>query len=97
MFARVRDWFRRRWYREGQTLSRFLARDIRRDIVIVSAARLGEGFLTVRIRTINVLYVSHGLMPVPEFELAKEIPLAEIWRWSSQSWGGPPEGPSLVE
>ena len=36
---RIQGWSRRPRYREGRTLSRFIAPDIRREILIVSAAR----------------------------------------------------------
>jgi len=45
---------------------------VRRDIQIVSAARIDEGFITVRVRTSNVLYVSKGLSAKPDFEPAKD-------------------------
>ena len=97
MFARVRRWFRNRNLREGTTLSRFIARDVRRDILIVSAARADEGIVTARVRTTNVLYVSRGLVPQPEYEPPRELRIEEMWTWSGQSWGGLPDGTSIVD
>ena len=97
MFKSIHSWFRRRRFREGRTLSRFIARDVRRDIQIVSAARIDEGFITARIRTSNVLYVSKGLTAKSEFEPAREMRLDEIWKWTGKSWGGLPDGTSIVE
>jgi hypothetical protein len=97
MFKSIQNWFRRRRFREGKTLSQFIARDVRRDIQIVSAARIDEGFITVRIRTSNVLYVSKGLTDKPEFEPAREMRFDEIWTWVGKSWGGLPDGTSIVE
>jgi len=97
MFKTIQRWFRHRRFREGRTLSRFVARDVRRDIQIVSAARIDEGFITVRVRTSNVLYVSKGLSAKPDFEPAKEMRLDEIWKWTGNSWGGLPDGTSIVE
>src|SRR5262245_59844314 len=51
LFKSIRDRLRRWRYREGRTLSRFIARDIRREILIVSAARVEEGIITGRGRT----------------------------------------------
>ena len=96
MFKRVRNWLCRRWYREGRTLSRFIAPDIRRDIRIVSAARVEDGILTVSVRTMNVLYLSRGLVLEPEFEPAVEIRPNEMWHWTGQPWGGLPDGTSLA-
>jgi hypothetical protein len=92
----IRDRFRRWRYREGRTLSRFIAKDIRRDILIVSAARVEEGVVTGRVRTTNLLYRSHGLVPEPEFEPARELHIGEMWRWTGASWGGLPDGTSLT-
>ena len=96
MWKGIQIWFRRRKYREGRTLSHFIARDVRRDIEVVSAARIEEGLVTVRVRTTNLLYVSKGLAARPEFEGPVEMRLEELWKWSGQSWGGLPDGTSLV-
>jgi hypothetical protein len=96
MFKRIRNWLRRCWYREGRTPSRFIARDIRREILIVSAARIEEGIITGRVRTTNLLYVSGGLVPQPEFEPARELRLDEMWHWTGKAWGGLPDGTSLA-
>jgi hypothetical protein len=84
-------------FREGRTLSRFVARDVRREILIVSAERLQEGILTVRVRTSNVLYVSKGLVPRPDFEPPRELRIEEMWNWTGKSWGGLPDGTSIVD
>ena len=97
LFKGIRDWLRRWRYREGKTLSRFIACDVRRDILIVSAARVGDGVITGRVRTTNLLYLSGGLIPEPEFEPARELRIAEMWRWTGQRWGGLPDGTSIVD
>ncbi len=97
MFKHIQSWFRHWRFREGRTLSQFVARDVRRDIQIVSAARIDEGFITARIRTLNVLYVSKGLTAKPEFEPAREMRLDEILEWTGKSWGGLPDGTSIVK
>ena len=97
MFKSIQRWFRRRRFREGRTLSQFIARDVRREIQILSAHRIDDGFVTVRVRTSNVLYVIYGLTAEPEFEPAKEMRLDEIWKWTGKSWGGMPDGTSLVQ
>lgn len=77
-------------------LSGFVACDVRRDIQIVSVAKIDDGIITARVRTSNVLYVSKGLMPEVEFESAREMRIDEIWKWTGKSWGGLPNGTSLV-
>ena len=81
MVERLRNWWRRRTFREGRVVSKFIARDVRRDIVVVSAARIDEGFITGRVRTTNVLYLSKGLIPESKFEEARELRVA--WRTTS--------------
>ena len=93
----VLSWFRRRRLREGVTLSRFIAPDVRRDILIVSVARIDEGVVTGRVRTTNVLCLHRGLIPTPEFEPAREIRVDEMWQWTGNSWGGLPDGRSIVD
>lgn len=77
-------------------LSRFIARDVRRDILVVSAAKVAEGIITGRVRTTNVLYVSKGLVPEPEFEPARELHIDEMWHWTGEDWGGLPDGTSIA-
>jgi hypothetical protein len=95
-FRRWRLRRRRRKYREGVTLSQFIACDVRREIEIVSAARIDEGFVLGRVRTMNVLYVTRGLVSESEFEPARELRIDEMWKWSGQRWGGLPDGTSLA-
>lgn len=77
-------------------LSRFIACDVRRDILVVSAACVEKGLIIGRVRTTNVLYVSHGLVSPSEFEPTRELRLDEMWRWTGQSWGGLPNGSSII-
>lgn len=65
--------------------------------MIISAARADEGIITGRVRTMNVLYVSKGLSPEPEFEPAKELHINEMWHWTGKSWGGRPDGNSIAD
>jgi hypothetical protein len=97
MFKSIQSWFRRRRFREGKTLSQFIARDVRRDIQIVSAARIDDGIITACVRTSNVLYVSKGLITQPDFEPAREMRIDKIWKWTGKSWGGLPDGTSIAD
>lgn len=78
-------------------ISRFIARDVRRDVLIISAARVGDGIVTAQVRTSNVLYVSRGLVAPPEFDAPKELRIDALWHWTGQSWGGLPDGTSIVD
>jgi hypothetical protein len=97
MLTKLRSWTRRRIFREGKVVSRFIARDVRRDILVVSAARVDEGIITCRVRTTNVLYLSKGLVPEGEFEPARELHIDELWHWTGKNWGGLPDGTSIVD
>ena len=77
-------------------LSRFIAHDVRRDILIVSAAHVDEGFITGRVRTTNIVYATRSLVPPSEFEPVRELRLDDLWRWSGQSWGGLLDRSSIV-
>jgi hypothetical protein len=65
--------------------------------LVVSAARIDEGLITGRVRTTNVLYLSKGLVPQSEFEEPRELRIDEMWRWTGKSWGGLPDGTSIVD
>ncbi len=96
MVEKLRGWWRHRTLREGRVVSQFIACDVRRDILVVSAARIDEGFITGRVRTTNLLYVSKGLSPEPDFEEAQELRIDEMWRWTGKPSGGLPDGTSIA-
>jgi hypothetical protein len=89
VLARLKNHFRRRKYVEGAELTRFVAKDVRRDVLIVDAARLDEGVVVARTRTWNVLYASNGLAPIPSFGDPREVAVDALWRWNGELWGGP--------
>jgi len=73
-----------------------IAKDVRRDILIVSVERIDEGVIAGQVRTMNLLYVARGHVPRPEFEPTKELRIEEMWVWTGQPWGGLPDGSSIV-
>jgi hypothetical protein len=79
-----RLWSRRRKYRVGVVISRFIACDVRRDIEIVDASEVDEGYLTVRWRTWNVLHVSKGIGVMPELSRPIRVETDRIWDWSGR-------------
>ena len=82
MFRAIRNWLRRRRFREGKTVSQFVACDVRRDVMVVSAEKLDEGITTGRVRTTNLLYRSKGLVEEPEFGPPQEVRIDEMWHWT---------------
>ena len=89
LIRRYRLWNHRRTYRAGSVISRFVACDIRRDIEVVDTSEMDNGFITVAIRTWNVLYASKGITPKPEFGEPVRMPIGKLWQWDSPAWGGP--------
>jgi hypothetical protein len=75
-------------------LSRFIAPDIRREILIVSSTQVEQGIIIGRVRTTNLLYLSRRLAGAPEFEPARELQIDQMWHWSGNRWGGMPNGAS---
>lgn len=88
VFARLRKRLRRKKYAPGAILSQFLAPDIKREVEVVDASEVDEGFVTVRIRTWNLLYVARGMGSVPEFKPPQRKAIEELWVWTGESWGG---------
>jgi hypothetical protein len=89
MINRIRRWYRRRLYRPGRVVSRFLAPDVRRDVEVVDASAIDAGLLTVRTRTWNVLYAIKGLSPEPPFGEVGTVAVGDLWAWSGDRLGGP--------
>jgi hypothetical protein len=88
-FRHLRRWLRRRRYRPGRVVTGFVAKDIRRDVLVIDASRIDAGVITVRVRTWNVLYVGHGLAAVPPFGDVQTVELHTLWAWAGAPWGGP--------
>ena len=86
----------RRNYREGQVVSRFIAKDVRREVLVISVAELDFGVITASVRTTNLLYVAKGLVEKSPFGTPERIPVDRLWVWSGASWGGLPDGTSIV-
>ena len=75
---------------------RFIARDVRREIKVLSIDELEDGYVTVNHRTINVLYTSRDLIDEQPFSEPERVALDDLWHWTGQPWGGLPDGTSLV-
>jgi len=86
---KLRLWHRKRRYRPGKIITRFVARDIRRDVEVVDASQIERGVIRARTRTWNLLYAAHGVSSKPPFGDVRMIMLRDLWKWSGESWGGP--------
>ena len=89
MLGRLRRFLRRRKFRVGARLTRWLVPDVKREIEVVDASELDAGFVTVRARTLNVLYTNKGLAAEPPFGEPKRVALEDLWQWRGAPWGGP--------
>ena len=89
LWIRLRRWHRKRTYRAGATLSRFIAPDIRREIEIVDAAEIDAGIVIARVRTWNILYAIKGLVAEPPYSEPAPLHIDAAWEWKGASWGGP--------
>ena len=96
MINSIKLWFRRKKYIEGKTISEFIARDIKREVLVLSTEKIEEGIISCQIKTTNVLYQSKGLVEEEEFSEPQDILIDELWSWSGNSWGGLADKTSLV-
>ncbi|GMV94074.1 MAG: hypothetical protein AMXMBFR82_38520 [Candidatus Hydrogenedentota bacterium] len=97
MFTAIGRWYRKRAYRPGSVVSRFVARDVKREIRVVSADDLDKGYIVGQVRTNNVLYVARGLVAEQQFSDPTILRIDELWDWSGKPWGGLPDGTSIVD
>ena len=79
----------RQKYQPGAHFSRFVARDIRREIIVVNAKEVDDGYIIAKCRTWNLLYAAKGIVPKPKFGEPKRMAIATLWEWKGPSWGGP--------
>jgi len=86
-------WFTRRKWRDGAELKKLIARDVKREIRVIDASDIADGFVVASVRTRNLLYEAKGLKPVAEFGAPVRIEVAKAWDWHGQSWGGNPDDP----
>jgi hypothetical protein len=91
----LRRRFRKRQYRPGRVVTRFLAPDVRRDVAVVDASQIDAGIILARVRTWNVLYAATGLAPTPPFGDVRTVAIQDLWVWSGAAWGGPV--PELID
>jgi len=89
MLTRLWRYFRRKKYRRGALLMRFVAPDIRRDVEIVDDAEVDAGFVYARIRTWNVLYAFKLGQPPEEPTEARRVAIRDLWTWTGRPTGGP--------
>ena len=82
MFGALRRYFARRRFVVGARLTHFVAKDVRRDVEIVDASEVDQGFVRARIRTWNVLYVARGIAELPELGPPRRVAIADLWTWT---------------
>ena len=80
---------RRKKYQAGAKVVHFVAKDIRREVEVVDASEVDAGYITVRSRTFNVLYVIKGIDSMPGFDEPRRVMIDTLWDWKGAPWGGP--------
>ena len=96
LLSRLKLIRRRQSFVPGATVSKFIAKDVKREVKVVDASNVDEGYITAQVRTINVLYRSKGLAPEPSFGEPEILHLNQAWKWGGQPWGGTePERPRI--
>ncbi len=88
-FQGLRKWHWKRTYREGKSISRFIACDIRRDVEIVDDSKVDFGEVTARVRTWNTLYYAKGIGTKPPIDDERRIEIRDLWKWDGEPWGSP--------
>ena len=63
---------------------------------MVSVAELDHGVIAARVRTTNILYERRGLVEKSSFGAPGRVSLHQLWVWRGASWGGLPDGISIV-
>jgi hypothetical protein len=81
--------YRKKRFRNGTVLTHFIAKDIRRDVEVVDASEIDQGFIIAKVRTWNVLYASKGIAPKPAFGEPTRMSILNLWEWPGAPWGGP--------
>ncbi len=54
LIQKIKHWYRRRVYKPGTVISRFVARDVRREVKIISVDGINDGFIVGQVRTNSV-------------------------------------------
>jgi len=78
-------------------MSRFIARDVRREIKIISIDGIDDGLIVGQVRTNNILYLSKKLDAEQEFSDPTTLEISQMWKWTGQPWGGLPDGTSITD
>lgn len=75
---------RRRRFRAGTTVMLWLAADLRRDIEVIDASEIDDGFVTARVRTWCAL---RGIASAPEFSEPQRWSVDDLGDLRSTPWG----------
>jgi len=87
----------RRSFETSTPMVRFVAKDVRREIMVVNIDELADGFILVRSRTDNLLYLSKSLTEKGDFSDPERVSIDQLWKWGGASWGGLPDGTSMAD
>ena len=89
MLEKFRGWKRRRTYRAGEICTKFVARDVFREVQVIDVSDIDIGIILGRVRTWNVLHQSKGFKEKPPFGDVERLELHSLWDWAGKPWVGP--------
>lgn len=79
--------FRKRRYREGTTVALWLASDLRRDVEVIDASEIEDGFVTARVRTWCIPLSVKRNPSEPEFSEPQRLRIDDLEDLRSTPWG----------
>ena len=87
----IKNWLLRGYrnrYRVGAIVRKIIAIDICREIEVIDATDIDDGFLVARCRTWNLLHAARGIEPKPDFGEPKRVEIKTLWDCNGQEGGG---------
>ena len=95
IFKLIKIWHWKNKYFPNSEYEKFISRDVKRTVRIISIDDIENGILLVQMKTNNILYNSKGLTTPSEYGTPVNIEISKLWEWSGGPWGGLPDGTSL--
>lgn len=66
-------------YKKGKFISKFIAHDIRKDIIVEDDSEIDLGFVIVKDRIFDARMVKKTETEIPQFSSPKKVEIKELW------------------
>lgn len=66
-------------YKKGKFISKFIAHDIRKDVIVEDDSEIDLGYLIVKERVFDVRMLRNIEFQIPQYSFPKKIAIEEIW------------------